>query len=183
MNDDQPLPAEGEDEPDSPVFSLTSKGVFDADLIIRDDRWLVIVDAACRDITTTAIAAALRTARDNKASGAAEFSILLADDAMLAHLNSLHRGKDGPTNVLSFPDDDGGAIGDIAIAYETVIKEAAAQEKSSRDHLLHLIIHGVLHLLGHDHLEDGEAMIMEGIEAEILTGLGIADPYQEGRPV
>ena len=71
MNDDQSLPAEGEDEPDSPVFSLTSKGVFDADLIIRDDRWLVIVDAACRDITTTAIAAALRTAR--KRHGAANF--------------------------------------------------------------------------------------------------------------
>ena len=82
--------------------------------------------------------------------------------------------------MLSFPDDDGGAIGDIAIAYETVISEATAQEKSSRDHLLHLIIHGVLHLLGHDHLEDSEAMIMEGIEADILAGLGIADPYQEG---
>jgi len=182
MNDDQSLPAEGEDEPDSPVFTLTTKGVFDADLIIRDDRWLAIVDAACRDLATTAITAALKTAHESTADGAAEFSILLADDATLAELNSLHRGKDGPTNVLSFPDDDGGAIGDIAIAYETVISEATAQEKSSRDHLLHLIIHGVLHLLGHDHLEDSEAMIMEGIEADILAGLGIADPYQEGRP-
>ena len=81
--------------------------------------------------------------------------------------------------MLSFPDDDGGAIGDIAIAYETVIKEAAAQEKSSRDHLLHLVIHGVLHLLGHDHLEDGEAMIMEGIEAEILAGLALPIPIRK----
>ena len=182
MNDDQSLPAEGDDEPESPVFTLTSKGVFDAELIIRDTRWLAVVDAGCRDLATTALTAALKSGRDSTAPAAAEFSILLADDALLAELNSLHRGKDGPTNVLSFPDDDGSAIGDIAIAYETVMTEAAAQEKSSRDHLLHLIVHGVLHLLGHDHLEDGAAAVMEGIEAEILAGIGIADPYQDGRP-
>ncbi len=116
-------------------------------------------------------------------SGTAELSILLSDDAEVRILNRDYRAKDRPTNVLSFPAGDEGAagrprlLGDVVLALETIEREAAAQSKPLADHLSHLTVHGVLHLLGHDHQTETQATAMEALETEILRGLGIADPY------
>lgn len=118
-----------------------------------------------------------------QAVGAAEkadgvVSVLLGDDAALRALNKQWRGKDKATNVLSFPAAaDGDQLGDIALAAETVAAEAVAQGKSFEAHMTHLLVHGLLHLLGYDHEQDAEAEIMEGRERMILAGLGISDPY------
>lgn len=144
-------------------------------------------------IARTAALAAIRTRSDGGAQplGSAagvplEVSIRLTDDAELRELNRLYRGKDAPTNVLSFPGDDPAApplpgqpllLGDIVVALETTAREAAEQAKPVAAHLAHLIVHGVLHLLGHDHLEDDEAQVMERLEARVLAGLGHPDPY------
>lgn len=103
-------------------------------------------------------------------------SIVLTDDAALRHLNGQFRGKDKPTNVLSFPD-SAEPLGGIAVAYETVFREAAEQNKKFVNHAKHMILHGFLHLLGYDHVVKREARLMEGIEIAILTGLGIPNPY------
>ena len=107
--------------------------------------------------------------------------MLLADDARLRDLNRAFRGKDQPTNVLSFPAPPHmGMLGDVALAFETCAREAQEQGKSFRDHAAHLILHGVLHLHGLDH-EHGEAEAerMEALERRILAEIGIADPYKE----
>ena len=107
-----------------------------------------------------------------------EISIVLADNNFIQNLNHVYRGKDKPTNVLSFPQDEPGLLGDVILAYETIEKEANEQEKSFEDHLTHLIVHGTLHLLGHDHEDDKEAKEMEALEIEILEKLGIKNPYE-----
>jgi probable rRNA maturation factor len=106
-------------------------------------------------------------------------AILLADDAQLRALNASFRGKNKPTNVLSFPASDGepGYLGDIAMAYGTVRRESSTQAKLLAAHAAHLAAHGVLHLLGYDHEDASEARIMEALETALLAGLGIADPY------
>jgi len=126
-----------------------------------------------------------------QASGAqildgAEVSVLLADDAELRALNERWRGVDKPTNVLSFPaaaPDKIAAtpmLGDIALAFETVEREAVEEGKTLADHAAHLVVHGLLHLLGSDHQGAGEADRMEAIETRALARLGIADPYASG---
>ncbi len=115
----------------------------------------------------------------------AELSLLLTGDAAIRVLNRDHRGFDKPTNVLSFPQDDpdadayGPLLGDIAVAHETVAREATEEGIAFRDHFLHMIVHGFLHLVGYDHLDDEEAGEMEGLETAILARLGIADPYAD----
>jgi probable rRNA maturation factor len=116
-----------------------------------------------------------------------EVSILLTDDAHQRVLNRDWRGKDKPTNVLSFPGDDfddvpEGApllLGDIAIAFETTTSEVQAQQKTLADHFSHLLVHGMLHLLGFDHETQDDADEMEPLEIEILEGLGVASPYPD----
>jgi probable rRNA maturation factor len=133
-----------------------------------------------------AVAAVL--AREAVAAGA-EVSVLLADDRRIRELNRTYRDKDRATNVLSFPSGNGAAslvpgparpvlLGDIAVALETTAREAAAAGKPVSDHLAHLLVHGALHLLGHDHEEDEETLRMEAREVELLAGLGVADPYR-----
>jgi probable rRNA maturation factor len=122
----------------------------------------------------------------------AELCIVLADDPFVQKLNKTYRGKDKPTNVLSFPVSAipaaaGGEpmamgepvvlLGDIVLAKETIEREADEQGKSFADHLAHLVVHGVLHLLGHDHEDDAEAEETEALERDILEDLSIADPY------
>ena len=115
--------------------------------------------------------------------GAAVVAVLLADDDTVADLNQRFRGKAGPTNVLSFPApaNPEGQIGDIALAYGVCAREALEQGKSLKDHLIHLSVHGVLHLLGYDHETDGDAEAMEALERSILETLGVSDPYAAER--
>ena len=131
--------------------------------------------------------AALREAlKQSKArvTGPAEVSVVLTDDAEQRVLNRDWRGIDKSTNVLSFPQIEpfgavSGLLGDIILARETLEKEAVDQGVSFDDHFTHLIVHGFLHLLGYDHLDDADAAKMEGLETAVLAELGIADPYAD----
>ncbi|WP_376702038.1 rRNA maturation RNase YbeY [Mesorhizobium sp. ISC25] len=118
------------------------------------------------------------------ADGRSELSIVFSDDAHIRTLNAGWRGKDKPTNVLSFPAFPfarGGPLppmlGDIVLAAETVVREAALEDKPVEDHISHLVIHGLLHLLGYDHETDAEAELMEATERAALARLAIPDPY------
>jgi probable rRNA maturation factor len=106
-------------------------------------------------------------------------SLRLADDAALQALNRQFRGKDAPTNVLSFPAHETAApyLGDLALAFGVCRREAEDQGKALADHLRHLCVHGALHLVGFDHQDDAEAEEMEALETEILARLGVDDPY------
>lgn len=114
--------------------------------------------------------------------------VVLTDDAEQRRLNRDYRGQDKPTNVLSFalagpgetpPPGAPLLLGDVVLARETVAREAAEQQKPLADHLQHLVVHGVLHLLGYDHENDTEAAIMEKSEVAILARLGVPDPYRD----
>lgn len=106
-------------------------------------------------------------------------TILLTDDSSVRDLNARFRQKDAATNVLSFPApaNPEDHLGDIALAFETCLREAREQGKPLAHHLQHLVVHGVLHLLGYDHIGDDEAEAMERLEATVLAGLGVPDPY------
>ncbi|GAB1440001.1 rRNA maturation RNase YbeY [Providencia sp.] len=111
-----------------------------------------------------------------------EVTIRIVDEAESHHLNLTYRGKDKPTNVLSFPFEAPPEIelpllGDLIICRQVVEQEAAEQQKTAEEHWAHMVIHGCLHLLGYDHIEDDEAEEMEGLETEILAELGYDDPY------
>lgn len=117
-----------------------------------------------------------------------EISIVLADDAFVQDLNKRYRHKDKPTNVLSFPqteieDLDASqpflSLGDIIIAYETIVREAGEQGKPLADHFRHMLVHGCLHLLHFDHIEEDEAQAMESLEIAILGSFGVKNPYQD----
>lgn len=115
-----------------------------------------------------------------------EVSLVLADDEQVRALNRQFRGIDAPTNVLSFPEPEDGTdigadgaafLGDIVLAFETIAREAGDAGKPLAEHACHLAVHGTLHLLGHDHHTDDDAVIMEALEVATLARLGIADPY------
>lgn len=115
-----------------------------------------------------------------------EATVVLGDDALVRSLNATYRAKDAPTNVLSFPfqappgavgDQAARCLGDVILACETLQREAAELAVPPNSHLQHLVIHGLLHLLGFDHQEQAEAERMEAIETAVLAGLGVADPY------
>ncbi len=112
-------------------------------------------------------------------SGVYGMAALLTSDHVVQDLNARFRGRDQPTNVLSFPAPASAHphLGDIALAYGVCAREAEAQGKSLAHHLMHLTVHGVLHLLGCDHETDAEASAMEGMERDILATLGVSDPY------
>lgn len=161
------------------------------DLLIEDNRWQALgLDA----LANRAADAALGHLGLNPAT--CEIALLACDDARIAALNADFRGKPVPTNVLSWPSDDLApeapgepppppepdpdgtlALGDIALAYETCLREAEEQGKPVRDHVTHLVVHGLLHLLGYDHETDADAALMEALEVTILEILGLADPY------
>ena len=138
-------------------------------LVVEDAKW-----RSHRGLQARLKAAADAARKTAKLRG--DFTILLAANKKLRALNRDFRGKDKPTNVLSFPGADGYA-GDIALAYGVTRAEAAAAKKAFADHAAHLVVHGVLHLAGYDHERLKDAKIMEPLEVKILKRLGIADPY------
>lgn len=107
-----------------------------------------------------------------------EITLRLVDSAESQTLNRDYRGKDKPTNVLSFPMGEPDYLGDIVICAPVVAAEAVEQGKAARAHWAHMVVHGVLHLLGHDHIDDGEAATMEALERKLLARLGFPDPYE-----
>jgi probable rRNA maturation factor len=133
-------------------------------------------------LAEAAILAAIRETGAGLAANA-EISVLFCDDAFIRELNRKWRGIDKPTNVLAFPTSgDPRArplLGDIVIAFETASREASKAGRPLRDHAAHLLVHGFLHLIGHDHAGATEATAMEGLERAILCRLGIADPFRE----
>ncbi len=152
------------------------------DLAVEDPSWTAIDDL--QSLVERAVSAALVEA-GVAPDGDAELSCLFCDDDAIRALNSQWRGQDKPTNVLSFPTEGPGAevmLGDIAIAYGTVAREAEAEGKRIEDHLAHLVIHGTLHLLGEDHEVEGEAEAMEALETRAMARLGLPDPYAGSVP-
>ena len=133
--------------------SLTKLSI---DVAVNADIWNALPDASDTDWITAQLTPLL--SREDIRAG--ELSIALTDDADMAKLNSQYRGKDGPTNVLSFPG-DGPLLGDIVLSFETLKREAAEKNVSFDAHLSHLLIHGFLHLFGYDHQNDTEAKEME----------------------
>ncbi|MFD1881024.1 rRNA maturation RNase YbeY [Paracoccus pacificus] len=166
------------------------------DCVIEDDRWLDINLPLLADMAARATLDWL-SLDPNKV----EIVCLACDDARIATLNASFRGKPTPTNVLSWPavaavprqpgetprlsDPMGfeGALGDIAIAWETCAAEAVAQGKPMPSHVIHLLIHSILHLAGYDHIDEMDAENMESVERQILAGLEIPDPYADEKVV
>lgn len=159
------------------------------EIVVEDDRWQKIaIEALCsKAFETTLVTIGLAPARFN-------VEILACDDKKITELNHEFRGKATPTNVLSWPSVERGAfkdgemprrptegnepdLGDIAIAYETSTREASQLGKPHAEHVLHLIVHATLHLLGYDHQRDQDATLMERTEVMVLGKLGVGDPY------
>ena len=162
------------------------------DTVIEDTRWEAVGLPVLADRAGAAVMAGLGLPVQG-------FSLCVmgCDDARIAELNGAFRAKGKPTNVLSFPAWDRAAdapglvpdlpeaghpgdpeeLGDIAISYDTCAREATEQGKALPNHVTHLVVHGILHLLGYDHIDDADAALMESLEARILARLGVDDPY------
>lgn len=162
------------------------------DIVLEDDRWEAFGLEALAN-------KAAQVALDELGFGAEGFTfcIMGCDDARILELNGDFRGKAQPTNVLSWPSEERGAevagdlpyppeagaaddpesLGDIAISYDTCAAEAEAAGKPLSDHVTHLVVHGLLHLLGYDHVRDADGDLMEATEVRILARLGLSDPY------
>jgi probable rRNA maturation factor len=167
-----PVDAIGDAPGDDPPISL------DIDVVHDGGDWTSVADA---ERLVRAAAAAL-AAETGLSSG--EICVALSADAEVAELNATYRGKPAATNVLSFPavplvpvDGEPRFLGDVVLALETMQREAADLGLAVAHHLQHLVVHGMLHLLGYDHQTDAEAEAMEALEVRILARLGIADPY------
>lgn len=150
------------------------------DVAIEAEDWTSL--EAPSQLAENAILAAIGETGASLAANA-EISVLFCNDGFVRDLNRKWRGIDQPANVLSFPAGGDAAVapllGDIVIAFETASREAAAAGRPLRDHVAHLLVHGFLHLIGHDHIGAAEAETMEALECAILGRLGIADPFRE----
>ncbi|MGQ0610195.1 MAG: rRNA maturation RNase YbeY [Paracoccaceae bacterium] len=164
----------------------------DIETMLEDQRWRQVGLEGLAEAALKAVLATLGLAGER-------FSVCVmgCDDARIAGLNAAFRGKPTPTNVLSWPAEDRQAahpgeapprpvagpgeeaieLGDIALAYDTCAREAAEAGKPMADHVSHLVVHGLLHLFGYDHVEDEDAALMEGIEVRTLAQMGLCDPY------
>ncbi len=147
------------------------------DILVQSPLWQAVPD------TEPALRRAIAEAASAVSTTGGELAIVLADDSSIRALNRAWRGKDAATNVLSFPGaaPQPGApvlLGDIMIAYETAAREAAAENRLFMHHLVHLAVHGFLHLVGYDHEAEEEADAMERLEIAILARLGVPDPYR-----
>lgn len=144
--------------------------IVEVTLIRQSPRWRYV-----RFDIEDVVARALRAGGCN-AGG--QLAVVLMDDAAIQEINHQFRSKNKPTNVLSFPSDEPGELGDLLLAYETIAREAQAQGKTIKAHTMHMLVHGVLHLLGYDHETETQAQQMEVIEISLLSQLGIENPYQ-----
>jgi probable rRNA maturation factor len=150
------------------------------DVLLDDSRWSERLNL--ETLVNQAVQKAVEVTTP-KLHPAAEVSFTFADDARIRELNLEWRDKDAPTNVLSFPASQAAdltkapLLGDIILAYETIEREAAEEGKPFAHHATHMIVHGFLHLIGYDHMNDAEAAEMENFESEILGRLGIPDPW------
>lgn len=162
------------------------------DVVIEDPRWDAFGLAGLADRAVRGTLATL-------GMGMSGYTVCVmgCDDARIAALNAAFRAKGMPTNVLSWPSEDRAAdapggtpeipepgtasdpteLGDVALAFETCMAEARDQQKSASDHVTHLVVHGLLHLLGYDHVRDDDAGVMETLEARVLAPMGVSDPY------
>ena len=175
----QPIfPGDGDAEPPEPPLRLA------VDIVLDEADWTAFGDAEALIAAAALAVGALSDFND----AAAEAVVALSSDAEVAALNGAYRGKPVPTNVLSFPAAANATpahaqgvrmLGDIIIARETVLREAAEQGLPPSARLQHLVVHGLLHLLGYDHETQADAEMMEPLEVRLLASLGIADPYAE----
>ena len=161
------------------------------DVVFEDSRWEAAGLSGLAEAAAQAVIAHLQLVPPF--GDGFEISLLACDDARIADLNRDFRDKPTPTNVLSWPSEERAAdeageapfppedpeLGDIAIAYDTCAREADEQGKEFSTHVSHLLVHGVLHLLGYDHIDDKDAALMEGLEVEILGKMNISNPYEE----
>ena len=139
---------------------------------------VVVLDAAWRKAMPGVERLVRRAARAATSNRKRSLTVALADDRRVRVLNARDRKKDKPTNVLSYPSGERDFLGDVVLARQTVWREAREQKKSAADHVTHLVVHGTLHLLGHDHeTSAADAEHMEALERRILKRLGVADPY------
>jgi len=152
------------------------------DIDVKEPLWEKELPTVQRDITT--VSQIVYNACDLP-TRSAEISIVLADDIFIQDLNQRYRGKDKPTNVLSFPatDDPQEAtehmiLGDVIISYQTLQRESEEQSKTMEAHMVHMLVHGILHLIGYDHQDSQEAEKMEALEVGLLKEMGYANPYQ-----
>lgn len=164
----------------------------DLSVVIEDPRWAALALEALAETAVRATLTFLALVPDR-----CEVTVLACDDARIAVLNGDFRAKPTPTNVLSWPAEERAAdlpgdnpqalkpgldglieLGDIAISFDTCAREAQAAGKPMADHVTHLVVHGVLHLLGYDHETDADAALMEGLEVKILGKMGLNDPYR-----
>jgi len=173
----------------NPIELEPGSGPVAIEVIAESSQWTAALPSV-EQVCERAAAAAFWAVQPH--TRGAEANVILSDDARVRRLNSTYRGRDEPTDVLSFPIvDEGGTpvsptpnqpilFGDIVIAFETSAAGATAWAKPLSDHLSHLVVHGMLHLCGYDHLAEAEAREMERLETQILAGLGVSDPYLAG---
>lgn len=159
---------------------MASNTPIDAELIVEDPRWTTALPDA-EALMRAALDASFAKAGFNEAVA---LSVLLTNNEQVQTLNRAYRGQDKPTNVLSFPSESGPEIpglprtlGDIALAYETMVHEAEIAGRALAEHFLHLIVHASLHLIGYTHEAEQDAERMEALEIAVLAGLGVANPY------
>lgn len=175
-----------ETSPETPPGISGMTDLLDINIIVRNSHWETAVDDVVEICRVSACAAFAVGGRPVMA----EAGLVLADDDFVAALNRQYRDRDGATNVLSFAATDFGdlalpavegapvMLGDIIVAHETVVREAAESGISLEHHLRHLVVHGMLHLLGFDHMTTVAAEEMEALETKVLATLGVADPYR-----
>jgi probable rRNA maturation factor len=169
----------------APLQLESASGILHIDVTVDCSHWDVALPDAVKQ-AKDACEAAFRNAGAYIGCQAAEVSVVLANDVLVKSLNCEYRNSDEPTNVLSFPTaiketphvDIPILLGDIIVAYETIVNEANIEGKSLRDHFYHLIVHGMLHLLGFDHQVSADADIMEAIEVDVLQKINIENPYE-----
>lgn len=164
--------------------TVSVHGVPDVDVDIRCGLWHEALPDVTQLCCQAAQAAAAFAGAGQTGLTGSEISVVLADDDFVQELNNSWRHQDSPTNVLAFPasDDETPAteirmLGDVVVAFQTSAREANEQGKTLNSHLAHLIVHGVLHLMGYDHMTDDDAEQMEGLEITILSRMGIRNPY------